>query len=275
MTETYIHGFSEAEQERLVHQARVLAPHVFGGIDFSDVRTVLEIGCAVGAELRVMRERWPHLNLTGLDRSEDQVAAAQRLLAEDIDQGIAHLVQGDAHDLPLPSGTFDRVITVWTLEHIPNTETLLREAFRVLADSGKLILTEVDNETFGFEPGCEAIGEWWRQFSRCQLDAGGDPYVGRGLAGLARRIGSRDVAEETLRIIDSRNEPNRRVELLDYLEDLLMSGADAMKQGGYVDAKLEAEVKADFRRARLDADIQFQYHAVRVTCSRPKDLVSS
>ncbi len=56
----YIHGFSEAEQQRLVRQAEVLAPNVFSAFDLSPHAEVLELGCGVGAELMLMRQRWPH-----------------------------------------------------------------------------------------------------------------------------------------------------------------------------------------------------------------------
>ena len=60
MTKPYIHGFSRDEQFRLVEQARVLAPNVFRDVDFSRAREVLEIGCGVGAQLKIMCERWPN-----------------------------------------------------------------------------------------------------------------------------------------------------------------------------------------------------------------------
>jgi ubiquinone/menaquinone biosynthesis C-methylase UbiE len=271
MTEAYIHGYSDWEQERLVAQARVLAPRVFGGIDLGDARSVLEIGCAVGAELKLMLERWPHLALTGVDRSRLQIAKANRLLKGEVEQGTVRLLAGDACDLPFPAASFDRVVTIWALEHIPDTQAVMREAFRVVNGNGKVILTEVDNDTFGFEPGCGAIAEWWRQFNRCQVDAGGKPFVGQALADIARGIGATELTEEVLQIIDSRKEPHRRIVLLDYLQDLLLSGATAMKAGGYVEAQLEADMKSDFARARSDPAVQFQYYAVRVTCRPPPD----
>ena len=63
MTGNYIHGFSTREQQRLVRQARILAPAVFKNMDFSGAESVLEPGCAVGAELKELLQRWPHLEM--------------------------------------------------------------------------------------------------------------------------------------------------------------------------------------------------------------------
>ena len=43
--------------------------------------------------------------------------------------------------LPLPSGQFDHVVMLAVLEHLPQPEPVLREAHRLLAPSGSLILT--------------------------------------------------------------------------------------------------------------------------------------
>ncbi len=84
MTTPYIHGFSNDEQSRLVEQANVLAPNVFSDIDFSHAREALEIGCGVGAELKIMCERWPRLRLIGLDWSETHLIAAKDVLSNEL-----------------------------------------------------------------------------------------------------------------------------------------------------------------------------------------------
>ena len=43
--------------------------------------------------------------------------------------------------LPLQSGQFDHVVMLAVLEHLPQPEPVLREAHRILAPSGSLILT--------------------------------------------------------------------------------------------------------------------------------------
>ncbi len=78
----YIHGFSSEEQSRLTRQARMFENTLFSRIDFSESKRLLEVGCGVGAQTEILLRRFPHLELTGVDRSEAQLAAAERNLAQ-------------------------------------------------------------------------------------------------------------------------------------------------------------------------------------------------
>ena len=262
MNERYIHGFSEQEQARLFAQARILAPGVFGGWDLSCVSNLLEIGCGVGAELEIIRERWPHVQLTGLDRSEEHLAAGRSRLPPNIE-----LVEGDATALPFPDASFDRVITIWMLEHVPDPGTVIREALRVLKPGGKLICTEVDNDTFRFDPPSAIIASWWGRFNQFQRDAGGDPWIGPKLAELAQRAGARDVEAVVTHQIDTLQQPGRRRIWLDYIEDLLLSGAESLERAGLVSAGERAGLRSEFERLRQDERVNFTYFATRLTCS--------
>lgn len=267
----YIHGFSTEEQARLVRQAAVLEGEVFRGLDFSDAATLLEVGCAVGAELKLAGRRWPHLGLTGLDVSPSHLGAARQVLAEELAAGRVSLVEGDAVDMPFPDASFDRVMTIWMLEHVTDPSAVIAECLRIVKPDGLLICTEVDNATFGFTPANPVIMDWWERFNRFQQDAGGDPFVGPRLLAIARRLRARDIAEDILPIISSRNEPARREELLGYLEELLASGADQLQGAGLAGVRDVQALHDAFRAVRGDPAAQFQYHATRLTC-RPPNL---
>ena len=76
MNQDYIHGFSGAEQARLIEQADILAPKVFAGVNYSGAGSLLEIGCGVGAELKQVARRWPGVKVTGIDLSWPHLQAA-------------------------------------------------------------------------------------------------------------------------------------------------------------------------------------------------------
>ena len=60
MTETgYIHTFTRDEQDRLRRQAELLELHLHPYVDLSGCARLLEIGCGVGAQLRLLSRRYP------------------------------------------------------------------------------------------------------------------------------------------------------------------------------------------------------------------------
>jgi ubiquinone/menaquinone biosynthesis C-methylase UbiE len=262
----YIHGYSRAEQQRLVAQAATLAPRVFDGMELPQRGRLLEIGCGVGAELKLVARRHPGLRITGIDLDPRHLTAARDHLAPEIARGDIALAMGDAYRLPFAAASFDCVITIWMLEHVTDPRPILAEARRVLAPGGRLICTEVDNARFGFLPEQPAIAHWWQLFNRFQADRGGNPFVGADLARQAEGLGFAGVHPQTLYIIDSAREPARRLELLDYLRDLLLSGAEQLIAAGYADAGDRRRLERQFEAARGLPDLHFHYHGVRLVC---------
>lgn len=261
----YIHGFGPIEEQRLRDQAAVLAPVVFAGLDLPRRGRLLELGCGVGAELELITQRYPELSLFGVDLSETQVAAAARSL-----RGRARVARGAAERLPFSDRSFDVVITIWMLEHVIEPALVIAEALRVLKPNARLILTEVDNATFRFRPEQPAIRDWWARFCDQQRRLGADPEIGRALPALVHAAGGHDLQTEYLPVVSSARQPHRRDVLLDYVRQLLLSGRAMLERSGAIDEGSLAALETDLERVRGDPSIQFEYHAVRLSCRAPR-----
>ncbi|MEM7392702.1 MAG: hypothetical protein AAF492_10175, partial [Verrucomicrobiota bacterium] len=135
---------------------------------------------------------------------------------------------------------------------------------RVLKPGGRLVLIEVDNTTFGFDPPSAVIGEWWEGFNSFQREAGGDPEVGRKLRGFCEELKMNILAEEIIPAVSSRGHPDQREDLMAYVENLLLSGADSLIETGRIDRAGVERLQTEFGRIRARPDQHVQYEAVRV-----------
>lgn len=88
-----------------------------------DARNLLDVGCGTGRFTAWLAER--PLHVFGLDRSPAMLAAMRRRHAE------MPAILGDAHHLPLRTGTVDLTLLLTTLEFLESPLMALAEAVRV------------------------------------------------------------------------------------------------------------------------------------------------
>jgi len=84
---------------------------------------------------RVKAER-PDVYVVVVDFVRDNLKHALRLLGDLVNDRV-FLVHGDATRLPFPSSVFNGYWSVQALQHVPNFEQAVREAYRVLQPSGR------------------------------------------------------------------------------------------------------------------------------------------
>ncbi|WP_432067597.1 SAM-dependent methyltransferase [Streptomyces sp. C10-9-1] len=110
------------------------------GVDGSS--HVLDLGCGVGGPgLRVVDRTGARI--TGISISEEQIRTANQLAAEAGVADRAVFQHGDAMKLPFADGSFDAVMALESLCHMPDREQVLAEISRVLVPGGRLVLTDV------------------------------------------------------------------------------------------------------------------------------------
>jgi SAM-dependent methyltransferase len=96
---------------------------------------VLEVGCGEGTNMEVLAD--DGIEWWGCDLS----ALAVRRAAEKRPSGrVPFLAVADAERLPFRSGSFDAVLAVSVVEHLPHPESVLEESVRLLKPGGRLLI---------------------------------------------------------------------------------------------------------------------------------------
>ncbi len=119
-------GFNPTFQ-RHVAAYRLCAPLLGAG-------TVLDLGCGIGHSYR---ELAPRVSV-GVDLDPEVLAGQDR-----------ETVAADMRALPFGPGSFDSLLSVHSLEHVPDPDAVLREVVRVLDPAGRAVFVTPNRLTFG------------------------------------------------------------------------------------------------------------------------------
>jgi len=95
---------------------------------------VLDLGCGVGHSYRELAPR----ETVGVDLEPSILVGQDR-----------ETVAADMRSLPFADGSFDSVLSVHSIEHVPDPERVLAEVIRVLAPGGRAIFVTPNRLTFG------------------------------------------------------------------------------------------------------------------------------
>jgi ubiquinone/menaquinone biosynthesis C-methylase UbiE len=167
---------------------------------------VLDVGCGTGVVSRNLA--WivgPKGGVVGVDPSRVLVQAARRLARRD---GLSRQVRyevGDGAHLRFRDGSFDAAVAVTVLLHVPDSEAVLKEMIRVTRPGGVIGVQDQDFGTL-------ALNHPDRALTRRILDGVAqkmyaDPWSGRTLPGMLRRLGLRATRLTTDVYQDTRLDP--------------------------------------------------------------------
>jgi len=102
------------------------------------VRRAVDIGCGPGNSTEILKARFPAAQVTGMDSSEDMIAAARRRLP-DVAFEIADIANW------ADPGPFDVILSNAALQWVPDHETLLPVLLAKLSPGGSLAVQVPDN----------------------------------------------------------------------------------------------------------------------------------
>ena len=124
-----------------------------GEVDEAFVDRVIELGADTGHFLDVgtgpaqipilLAQRCPHIQITGIDLSEEMLKIAERHVA---DNGLTDRISLDLIDaktLPYPDNTFDGLISNSIVHHIHDAEMALQEMGRVVKPKGVVLIRDL------------------------------------------------------------------------------------------------------------------------------------
>ncbi|MER6531779.1 methyltransferase domain-containing protein [Streptomyces sp. NPDC001508] len=122
---------------------------------------ILDVGCGVGGPA-VDLARNTGADVVGVNISERQLAAAERLAAE---SGLAervHFQYGDAMALSFGPDSFDGAWLFEALFHMSDQEKVLQEIARVLRPGGRLAIANLVQRTALSDAQNTALAEYWK-----------------------------------------------------------------------------------------------------------------
>ena len=101
---------------------------------------ILDVGCGTGTFLKLLRDSSGiPLELFGIDASDDMLSASRR------DSKAIAFQKADASTLPFPDRSFDAVVSILALHHMPDDvkKQAIGEIARVLKKDGKVVILDL------------------------------------------------------------------------------------------------------------------------------------
>ncbi|MGH8034152.1 MAG: class I SAM-dependent methyltransferase [Lysobacterales bacterium] len=194
MTDTYIHGSSAKERQRLALMNDLINQRCLLALELGNERLVLDVGCGTGQFSRLMAAALPPgSTVIAVEHNPDQVQAALQLTEESTGGCAVDFRIGDAQELPLEDtemGQFDLAHTRFLLEHVHDPAAVVRAMVAAVRPGGRVVLLDDDHELMRFWPEPEGVMAAWKAYYRSYSRLRNDALVGRKLALLLADAGA-------------------------------------------------------------------------------------
>lgn len=192
MSRAYVHGYDQAEAQRLQDQASTLVQLLHADTAYAPGETVLEAGCGVGAQTVTLARHSPGSRITSIDISAASLAQARRAVQASGATNVEFL-QADIFRLPFADHSFDHLFVCFVLEHLSRPLEALQSLKRVLKPGGSITVIEGDHGSTYFHPRSDAASQAVQCLIDLQARAGGDALIGRRLYPLVCQAGFEQV----------------------------------------------------------------------------------
>ena len=184
----YVHGYSQRETQRLYEQALILEDILHTGTNYPAGAKVLEAGCGVGAQTRLLVKHSPRTSFACIDISEKSLVSAKQLKERGGFENVTFR-QANIHALDFADAAFDHVFICFVLEHLDDPIAALTELKRVLKPDGTITCIEGDHGSCFWHPETPESIDAWNGLITAQRAQGHRPNIGRTLTPLLEEAG--------------------------------------------------------------------------------------
>jgi ubiquinone/menaquinone biosynthesis C-methylase UbiE len=256
----YVHGYSDREALRLNDQADTLDDIIHNDTIFVKDSLVLEAGCGVGAQTKIIAAKNPDSNFISIDISEESISEAKKLIKS---SGINNVEfrQADIYSLPFKDGTFDSVIICFVLEHLHNPVDALIELKRVLKGGGILIAIEGDHGSTFFYPDSSYAHSAIDCQIQLQRQNGGNSNIGRELYPLFKSVYLYDISVSPRMVYVDASRPQLVEGFIKNTFTAMIEGVGekAIKQGITDPQTFDRGIKDLYRTAESDGVFSYTF----------------
>jgi ubiquinone/menaquinone biosynthesis C-methylase UbiE len=185
---SYVHGYTTRETQRLLEQSLILEELLHTGTSFLKGERVLEAGCGVGAQTRILARRSPDAIFECIDISKESIQQARGVARQ---EGIENVTfkQADLYSLSYKPDSFDHIFVCFVLEHLTDPAFALKIFRQILKPGGTVTLIEGDHGSGFWTPETIASRMAWKGLIDSQIGLGHDPKIGRRVYPLLKDAG--------------------------------------------------------------------------------------
>jgi ubiquinone/menaquinone biosynthesis C-methylase UbiE len=177
---SYVHGYSRIESQRLMDQAHTLSQLLHHDSFFRPAGRVLEAGCGRGAQTMILAPQNPQCEFISVDISGESLAMAEASIKEANIRNV-RFQEANILQLPFEDESFDHVFICFVLEHLQSPARALTSLKRVLKKGGTITVIEGDHGSAFFHPWSAAAQATINCLITLQALPGGNALIGREL----------------------------------------------------------------------------------------------
>ncbi|NHF60376.1 methyltransferase domain-containing protein [Flavobacteriaceae bacterium TP-CH-4] len=243
----YIHGYSDEETARLNDQAKSISQILHWDSKWDKESLILEAGCGVGAQTRIIAPLNPESSFVSIDLSSKSLKKAKESIEENNIENVT-FKKADIFQLPFKDAHFDHVFLCFVLEHLSRPMDAVKELKRVLKPEGTITLIEGDHGSTYFHPDSENAKKLVEAQVTLQRKKGGNANIGRELYPILYDSGFCDITVSPRQVYVDDSKP-------ELVEGFIKNTFTAMIKGISEEALAQKVVDKN----ELDAGIQDLY----------------